>query len=94
MIQQVVLLCRWTTAAMMLVGAVSVLGATDAWGSEGGCLPRNDYVCITDDPETRPYEDKYCASGGGGRSCVTCTPEPEAVCNAFNKDALDVYNPS
>lgn len=91
MLYQLLLACRTTAAALLFLVAVTYPGTEPVQALEGGCLPKSDYYCITNDPEEDPYPDKYC--GGGG--CVTCSEEPEAVCNAFGKDTPEGwYNPS
>jgi len=82
-----VLVCFRLAAAALLIGvAVPSLASQPLVAKDGGCLPKDDYLCLTADPETDPYADKYCASGQGV-DCITCFSEPEAICSSFGQDS-------
>jgi hypothetical protein len=88
------MLSRMTKLGVRLIAAAAILtfGPTSsqplvAGSEDGGCLEEQSYACIT---QTRAYANKYCYSGG----CITCNPEPEAVCTWCGHDAEHTFNPS
>lgn len=84
MLKHMLRCCRLAAATILFAAVASSVGTASLEASDGGCLPSEDYMCITDDPDTEPYEDKFCDGNSG---CKTCDPQPEAICNAFQKDS-------
>jgi hypothetical protein len=78
---------RLAALAILAVVGVSLFTAQPALARDGGCLPQPGYGCIT---QNNAYENKYCSGSG----CMTCSPEPDAVCTGCGGDLDDVFNPS
>ncbi len=75
-------------AAIALFTLSQVFLATgSAVGDEGGCLPAQNYGCIT---HHNAYNNKACS----GTGCITCNAEPEAVWPGCGGDLQNKFNPS
>lgn len=76
-------------AGVLLLVALPAFGGSQPALAElsGGCLPQSGHGCIT---AHKAYSDKKCS----GTGCITCAPEPGAVCTGCGGDVDDTFNPS